>query len=89
MKDKPSKTFDRHNNVIDLLEQVENNINIESAIHGRYNFIVSINGKFIARNFEGNNRFIIVDSPYLYSREAEAYDAARSFKGAKVIKQEY
>jgi len=89
MKEKIHKTFDRHANVTDLLDKVDNNnINIESAINARYKFTVHINGKFVARNHKGPNRFVIVDSPYVYFREVEAQEGARSFKGAKVIKEE-
>jgi hypothetical protein len=89
MKEKIYKTFDRHSNVSDLLDKVDNNnINIESAINSKYKFTVQINGKFVARNHKGPSRFIIVDSPYIYFRESEAYDGARSFGGAKVIKEE-
>jgi len=89
MKEKIHKTLDRHSNVSNLLDKVDNNnTNIESAINARYKFTVHINGKFIARNHKGPSRFVIVDSPYIYFREAEAYEGARSFKNAKVIKEE-
>lgn len=87
MKEKPTKAFNRHENVTDLLDQAET-VNIDAALNGRYKFTVSLNNKYVARNHKGPQRFIITDSPYVYHREAEAYDAARSFKGAKVIKEE-
>lgn len=87
MKEKPSKTFDRHSDVADLLDKAET-INIDAALNGKYKFVVSVNNKYVARNNKGPNRFTIVDSPYSFTREAEAYEGARSFKGAKVIKEE-
>lgn len=87
MKEKPIKVFNRHENVTDLLDKAEA-VNIDAALNSRYKFTVSINNRYVARNHKGSQRFIIVDSPYVYYREAEAYEAARSFKGAKVIKEE-
>lgn len=87
MKEKPAKMFNRHNNVADLLDKAET-LNVDAALNRKYKFIVTLNGKFVARNYKEAQRFVIVDSPYVYSREAEAYEGARSFKGAKVIKEE-
>lgn len=85
MKEKPAKTFNRRIDVADLLDRDET-VNIDAALNGRFKFIVTLNNKFVARNYQGP-RFIVVEKPYSFSREAEAYEAARSFKGTKVIKE--
>jgi hypothetical protein len=87
MKEKPAKTFDRHQNVIDLLDKGEA-LNIEAVLSNKGKFTVRLNGRFVAKTSKGPNRYGPVDSPYYFDREAEARDAARSFKGAQVVREE-
>lgn len=89
MKEKPKKTFDRHENVTDLLDKGEA-LNIEAALSNKGKFYVKgTNGKFVAKTPKGPNRYGFVDSIYYFGREVEAMDAARSFRGSVVIKEEF
>lgn len=86
MKDKPAKTFDRHQNVIDLLDKGDA-LNIDATLNDRPNsFVVKQGAKYVIRNTKGPNRYALSDTPWAFKRESEAMDAARAFKGATVIK---
>lgn len=86
MKEKENKIAERHIDLDELFTKVEP-ANFDVVLNGKYKYFVKTNNKYGKRNSTAAPRFVLTDEVSYFTREAEAYEAARIL-GGKVVRED-
>jgi hypothetical protein len=76
--EKPVK-FDR-SGVKDIFAEIDQPINVDSALNARFRFYVKANGKFAYRDVSNPKRYSLMEKPNFFYLQGQAEEAVRLFK---------
>jgi hypothetical protein len=87
LNSKVSPRFDKHANVLQVMDDINKSMEKIDGINARKRFTVMVGGKYAFRDKNNANpakRYSLIDKPFYFYSEVQARDAVRAISGARL-----